>query len=171
MRQFRLKREYPLVIMPFRPLQHMRTVEDQVRALTSAAFHLNRNGIFAFDVLFPKIELIPGGIGEEMLELEWRDSAEPSRVIRRYFRKDSVDKINQIFTATFFFRTYQGGKLVKEETEPLVMSYYTYPHLRALFLLAGLEPYEEYGSFDQTPLDNSAEQMVFLLKRRKGARS
>jgi SAM-dependent methyltransferase len=171
MRQFRLKREYPLVIMPFRPLQHMRTVEDQVRALTSAAFHLNRNGIFAFDVFFPKFELIPGGIGEEMLELEWRDSAEPSRVIRRYFRKDSVDKINQIFTATFFFRTYQGGKLVKEETEPLVMSYYTYQHLRAQFLLAGLEPYEEYGSFDQTPLDNSAEQMVFLLKRRKGARS
>jgi hypothetical protein len=51
------------------------------------------------------------------------------------------------------------------------MSYYTYPHLRALFLLAGLEPYEECGSFDRTPLDNSAEQMVFLLKRRKGARS
>jgi hypothetical protein len=51
------------------------------------------------------------------------------------------------------------------------MSYYTYPHLRALFLLAGLAPYEECGSFDRTPPDNSAEQMVFLLKRRKGARS
>jgi SAM-dependent methyltransferase len=141
MRQFRLKRKYPLVIMPFRPLQHMRTVEDQVRALTSAAFHLTKDGIFAFDVFFPKLELIPGGIGEEMLELEWRDSVEPSTLIRRYFR------------------------------EPLIMSYYTYPHLRALFLLAGLEPYEEYGSFARTPLDNSAEQMVFLLQGRKGARS
>jgi hypothetical protein len=30
---------------------------------------------------------------------------------------------------------------------------------------------EECGSFDRTPLDNPAEQMVFLLKRRKGARS
>ena len=47
----------------------------------------------------------------------------------------------------------------------------TIPHLRALFLLAGLEPYEECGSFERTPLDNSAEQMVFLLKRRKRARS
>ena len=171
MRQFRLKKKYPLVIMPFRPLQHMRTVDDQLRALASAAFHLNKNGIFAFDVFYPKFDKIPGGIGEEILELEWRDSADTGRVIRRYFRKDSVDKINQIFTATFFFRTYQGDKLVKEETEPLTMSYYTYPHLRALFLLAGLEPCEEYGSFAQTPLDNSAEQMVFLLKRRKGARS
>jgi hypothetical protein len=149
----------------------MRTVDDQVRVLASAAFHLKKDGIFAFDVFYPKFEKIPGGIGDEMLELEWHDSADPCRVIRRYFRKDSVDKINQIFTATFFFRTYQGDKLVMEETEPLTMSYYTYPHLRALFLLAGLEPYEEYGSFARTPLDNSAEQMVFLLKRRKGARA
>jgi SAM-dependent methyltransferase len=171
MRQFRLQKKYPLVIMPFRPLQHMRTVDEQVRALASAAFHLKKDGIFAFDVFFPKFENLPGGIGQEILELEWRDSADASRVIRRYFRKDSVDKINQIFTATFFFRTYLGDKLLKEETEPFIMSYYTYPHLRALFLLAGLEPYEECGSFDRTPLDNSAEQMVFLLKRRKGARS
>ena len=171
MRQFRLQKKYPLVIMPFRPLQHMRTVNDQVRALASVAFHLKKDGIFAFDVFFPKFEKIPGGIGEEILELEWRDAADARRVIRRYFRKDSVDKINQIFTATFFFRTYLGDRLLKEETEPLIMSYYTYPHLRALFLLAGLEPYEECGSFERTPLDNSAEQMVFLLKRRKRARS
>jgi hypothetical protein len=62
-----------------------------------------------------------------------------SKVIRRYLRKESVDKINQNFTATFIFRTYQGERLVQEETEPLRMSYYTYPHLRALFLLTGLE--------------------------------
>ncbi len=171
MRHFRLSRKYPLVIMAFRPLQHMRTVHDQVRALASAAFHLKTDGIFAFDVFFPKFEKIPGGIGEEILELEWHDSADPSRVIRRYFRKDSVDKINQIFTATFFFRTVLGNKLVKQETEPLIMSYYTYPHLRALFLLAGLEPYKEYASFARAPLDNSAEQMVFLLKRRRRAHS
>ncbi len=148
----------------------MCTVEEQVLALTSAAFHLHKNGIFAFDVFFPKLERIPGGIGEEILELEWPDSADATRIIRRYFRKDSVDKINQIFTATFFFRTYQGDKLIKEETEPLKMSYYTYPHLRALFRLAGLAPVEEYGSFARTPLDNSAEQMVFLLRREKAGR-
>jgi hypothetical protein len=44
------------------------------------------------------------------------------------------------------------------------MSYYTYPHLRALFLLAGLEPVSEYGSFAKTPLDNTANEMIFLLR-------
>src|SRR5882672_4793621 len=65
----------------------------------------------------------------------------------------------------FFFRTYQGERLVQEETEPLRLSYYTYPHLRALFLLTGLEIVEEYGSFERTPLDNQAEQMIFILKK------
>jgi len=85
MRQFRLQKKYPLVIMPFRPLKHLRTVDDQVRALASAAFHLKKDGIFAFDVFFPKFEKIPAGIGEEILELEWRDSADTSRVIRAIF--------------------------------------------------------------------------------------
>ena len=55
--------------------------------------------------------------------------------------------------------------MIQEEIEPLKMSYYTYPHLRALFQLAGLEIKEEYGSFAKTPLDNNAEQMIFLLKK------
>jgi len=37
--------------------------------------------------------------------------------------------------------------------------------MRALFVLAGLEVVEEYGSFAKTPLDNSAEQMIFVLRR------
>jgi hypothetical protein len=43
--------------------------------------------------------------------------------------------------------------------------HYTYPHLRALFLLTGLEIVEEYGSFEKTPLDNEAQQMIFVLKK------
>ena len=168
MRTFRSNREYRLVIIPFRPLQHMYTVEDQLAALTTAAFHLEEEGILAFDVFFPRgFEMISLGIGEETLELEWVMKSDPGKIVRRYLRKESVDKINQNFTATFIFRTYQDGKLVKEETEPLKMSYYTYPHLRALFLLAGLEIVEEYSSFDKAPLDNSARQMIFILKRSK----
>jgi hypothetical protein len=85
-------------------------------------------------------------------------------------RKESFDKIHQSFSATFIFRTYEGDKLVLEETEPLKMSYYTYPHLRALFMLAGLEPLEEYGSFAKTPLDNAAEQMIFVLGKARRSR-
>jgi SAM-dependent methyltransferase len=165
MRNFRLKKEFPLVIIPFRPMQHMYTVGDQVSALKTAAFHLQESGRLVFDVFFPKFEHIPERIGQEIFELEWPHPSDPTKVMRRYFRKESYDKINQNFRATFIFRTYQGEKLVQQESERLQMSYYTYPHLRALFLLAGLEPVEEYGSFNKTPLDNTAEDMIFVLKK------
>ena len=78
------------------------------------------------------------------------------------------DKINQIFNFTFIFRTYQSGALILEESEEFKLGFYTYPHLRALFSQAGLETIAEYGSFAKTPLDNSAEQMIFLLRRVRG---
>jgi SAM-dependent methyltransferase len=162
---FRLTQKFPLVIMPFRPLQHMYTIEDQVRALQTAAFHLEDAGRFVFDVFYPKFDRMFAGMGEEMFEMEWPSSSHPEGIVRRYFRKDSVDKIRQAFHFTFIFRTYQRDQLVLEETETMDLSYYTYPHLRALFLLAGLEVAEEYGSFARTPLDNDAKDMIFTLRR------
>jgi len=165
LRHFRSHRSYPLVIIPFRPMQHMYTVEDQIKALKTAAYHLDPDGLLAFDVFYPKHDRLFSGIGVEELELEWTAKAEPSTIMRRYFRKEAVDKIAQTFTATFMYRTYRDGKLISEESEPLKMSWYTYPHLRALFMLAGLEIVEEYGSFAKAPLDNHAGQMIFLLKK------
>jgi len=165
MRELRLERKFPLVTIPFRPMQHMYTVTDQIRALKSAAAHLAEGGTLAFDVFYPKFEVLHIGIGEERLEAEWFSPSDPEVLIRRFFRKDVVDKINQTSSLTFIFRSYRNGKLILEESDTLKMSYYTYPHLRALFLLAGLEPVAEYGSFARDPLDNSSQEMIFLLRR------
>jgi SAM-dependent methyltransferase len=165
MRSFRLNQKFPLVMIPFRPMQHMFTVEDQVAALKTAAAHLTDTGILAFDVFYPKFDMIWTRVGEEIAEMEWTPPSDPTKLIRRFFRKDAIDKINQIFSFTFIFRTYQSEDLVLEETETFRLCYYTYPHLRALFLLAGLEPVAEYGSFAKTPMDNTAEQMIFLLRK------
>jgi len=165
MRDFRLDAKFPLVIIAFRPMQHMHTVQDQVSALTAAAAHLSDAGILAFDVFYPKFEMINEKIGEEVQEMEWSSTSDQATIVRRYFRKDSVDKINQIFSFTFIYRTFQAGELILEETEDFRLSYFTYLHLRALFLLAELEPVAEYGSFAKTPLDNKSEQMIFLLRK------
>jgi hypothetical protein len=143
----------------------MYTVEDQLAALNTAAFHLAPGGLLVFDVFYPRFESLLAGVGVETLELQWTRKNHPTTVIRRYLRKESVDKINQNFSAQFIYRTYHEDKLIKEETAPLKMSYYTYPHLRALFLLAGLDIVEEYGSCEKAPLDNDSKEMVFVLQR------
>ena len=171
MRNFRLERKFPLVIIPFRPLQHMYTVQDQAAALMTAAFHAEEGGSVAFDVFFPNFEGIAANIGKEILDLEWTVGEKPRKVVRRYFRKKGYDKIQQTFGGEFVFRTYEGDNLVLEETGPLKMSYYSYQQLRALFLLAGLEPVEEYGSFGREPLDNTSQEMVFVLRKAAGPKA
>ena len=145
-------------------MQHMHTLEDQIAALKTAALHLEEDGVLAFDVFYPKYDRMFSDIGKEIPEMEWPVQSDPSKTVKRFFRKDSIDKINQSFNLTFIFRTFQGDQLLKEDTEPLKLSYYTYPHLRALFLLADLEPVEEFGSFAQILLDNNSTEMIFILK-------
>jgi SAM-dependent methyltransferase len=167
MRNFRLGRQFPLVTIPFRPMQQMYTVEDQLAALKSAAAHLANGGILAFDVFFPRFDRVPLGIGEERLEAEWVSPTDAEILFRRFVRKEADDKVNQNYTVTFIFQSFRNGEVIMEETDTLKMSYYTYPHLRALFLQAGLEVVEEYGSFEKMPLDNSAVEMIFLLCQEK----
>jgi SAM-dependent methyltransferase len=165
MRNARLDGKFRLVIMPFRPFQHMHTLDDQIAALRTAAFHLTDDGKLAFDVFYPKFDLLLSGLGEERPEGEWPVEGKPGQIIRRWYRKDSIDKINQSFSGVFIFRTFEDGRIVCEETAPLHMSWFLYPQLRALFLLAGLEVIQEYGSFTKAPLDNSSTEMVFVLRK------
>ena len=165
MRSFRSNTKYPLVTIPFGGLQHMYTLTDQVAALETAAFHLEPGGALAFDVFHPKLTSIHSSIGEEVFDHEWTPKSDPGKIMRRYLRRESADKIHQTFSSTYIIRTYEGGKLIQEETEPFQATYYTYPHLRALFMVAGLEVVEEYGTYDRMPLDNNSDQMIFVVRK------
>lgn len=165
MRTARFSQKFRLVIIPFRPLQHMHTMGDQIAALRTAAFHLNDEGRFAFDVFYPRFDSLLSGIGEEHFEMEWPVKGKPGTTIRRFYRKDSIDKIQQNFAGTFIYRTFEREHVIREETAPLHMSWYTYPQLRALFVLAELELVKEYGSFARGPLDNTSAEMIFILKK------
>jgi hypothetical protein len=99
----------------------MHALPDEVAALKSAAAHLAADGILAFEVFYPNYDLMFSRIGQEVLEMEWPLHSDPTKILRRFFRKDSVDKVNQIFCLTFIFRTYEGDRVVRQETESLML--------------------------------------------------
>ncbi len=156
---------FPLVVIPFRPVQHMYTAEDQLAALRNAASHLADGGVLAFDVFNPRFDKLLSGDGEEHLELEWPTDGGTGRTIRRYFVKDAYDPVNLVLSGRFIFRMYEGDRVITEEAEDFKMSVYTYPHLKALFSASGLESVGEFGSFDRKPIGPASPEMIFLLKR------
>ena len=80
--------------------------------------------------------------------------------------RHSLDKLHQFFDGEFLFRTYRGEELVREETAPLRMSYYSYPHLQLLFEHCGFEIAAEYGSFEKDPIE-TCQEMIFVVRRKR----
>jgi SAM-dependent methyltransferase len=163
MRELRLEQAYRLVIAPFRSLQHLHTVDDQLRAFTSIARHVVPGGAFAFNVFFPDYRLLEE-LGTETQELEWIDPGDASLTIRRFYRRNAVDRLRQVIDGELIFRSYRDGELVKEERSDLRMSYYTYPHLQLLLRSSGLMIAEEYGSFAKEPISRCHEMIIIAWK-------
>jgi len=84
MRAFYLEQRFTLATIPFRPFQHLLTVEDQLACLATIRRHLVDGGRLILDVFNPALDqLVAGPVG-----LEYGDEAEfvmpdGRRVVRR----------------------------------------------------------------------------------------
>ncbi len=163
MRTFSLDKKFRLAIIPFRPMQHMYTIEDQISALNAAKAHLLPEGILAFDVFYPDYSALLQPLGKETLELEWSAPEEAGHLVRRYIRRTGVNFLQQYFEGEFVFRTFDGDRLIREERSQFKLGYYTYPQLLLLFRHCGLEVLEQYGGFKREPID-ICKEMIFLLR-------
>jgi SAM-dependent methyltransferase len=163
MRNFSLGKAYDLITVPFRPLQHLFTVDDQLAAFRCFNAHLKIGGTLAFNVFYPDFHILER-VGVENVELEWMDPQDSSITVRRSFLRKSVDKLNQFFEGEFIFRSYRGEQLIQEERSVLNMSYYTYPHVLLLLKDAGFKVKEEYGSYDKEPI-SICKEMIFIAEK------
>jgi hypothetical protein len=69
MRDFDVVHEFRLVTIPFRPFQHLTTVEDQFSGLASARCALAEGGRLILDLFNPKLEsLVADNLGQEIDE-------------------------------------------------------------------------------------------------------
>ena len=66
MRQFNLGSTFTLATIPFRPFQHLLTMEDQLACLASIRRHLRAGGRLVFDLFNPSLDvLVNVPIGQE----------------------------------------------------------------------------------------------------------
>lgn len=163
MREFNLGKVYDLVTLPFRPMQHLFTIEDQLATLRCCHAHLKPGGSLAFNVFYPNLLMLED-VGVERDELEWVDPSDQSVTVRRSFVRKSVNKLRQFFEGELVFRSYRGDELVGEERSGLSLSYYTYPQIQLLLKATGFVIREEYGSYDKQPI-SICKEMIFVAER------
>ena len=85
MRHFELGRPFKLATIPFRPFQHLLTVEDELSCLGSIRRHLVDDGALILDLFNPSLEtLLTRPIGEEYGDEPEFSTPDGRRVIRRH---------------------------------------------------------------------------------------
>ena len=84
MRGFDLDREFALVTCPFRPFQHLLTVEDQLACLAAVRRHLAPAGRFALDLFDPDLAHLTGELGQESAPEPAFELPDGRRVVRRH---------------------------------------------------------------------------------------
>jgi SAM-dependent methyltransferase len=151
MREFDLGEEFPLITVPFRPFQHLLTVDDQLGCLEHLRRHLARGGRLVLDVFNPSLHsLVADNVGEEIGEEPEFTMPDGSRVVRTY-RTVSRDLFNQIIEVELIYHVTRPDGGEERLVDAFPMRYLFRFELEHLLARAGFRLERLYGGFDGSP--------------------
>jgi len=156
MGSFKLGESYPLIIAPFRVVQHLTTVDDQLQFLATVAPHLAPGGRFIFDVFNPRFDKLVGADGVEREDTP-EQRLPDGRTLRRTYRIVRVRWLDQVSEAELIY--YVGGQRYVQAFE---MRWYLAAELRHLLARAGFRAREIYGDFGRGPLVDGCPELVVV---------
>lgn len=159
MRDFNLGAVFPLIIAPFRVVQHLITVEDQLKFLARAADHLAPGGRLVFDVFNPRFDMLVGSDGVEREDTP-EQRLPDGRTLRRTYRVSRVRWVDQVSEAELIY--YVDGKRYVQAFE---MRWYLAAELRHLLTRAGFRVREMYGDFARGPVVDGCPELIVVADR------
>jgi SAM-dependent methyltransferase len=159
-RSFDLGSRFALITAPFRVMQHLTTIEDQLRVLECVKRQLSQDGMFTFDVFNPLFSALASDRSAERVEVEPQamgDGRTMSRSVRvpRVRWTDQVSEIELVYYVTDP-QTGQTSRLVNA----FEMRWYQPAELHHLLARAGFIVESIDGDFEGAPLTDGAPELV-----------
>ena len=169
MRQFKLEQKFQLVTLPFRPFQHLTSVDEQLACLGCIRDVLAVGGRMILDIFNPSLEsLVRKNFGEEMAEEPEFSLPDGRKVIRRH-SVTSRDVANQInYVELIYYIAHPDGR--KERlVQAFPMRYFFRFEAEHLLARAGFEVEKLYGDYDMTPYGTKYPgELIFVARKAKG---
>jgi SAM-dependent methyltransferase len=149
MRRFEAGQRFALATLPFRPFQHLLTVEDQLACLSCIHSHLVENGILIVDLFNPSLDFLAGiRIGEEGGEEPEFTMPDGRRVVRT-FRVTAADRFNQVNDTELIYRVTHPDGRVERLVHRFAMRYVFRFEMEHLLARAGFHVERLYSDFDK----------------------
>lgn len=160
-RSFNLGKKFDLVTAPFRVLQHLTTVEDQLAFLDAVARHLQPGGRFCFDVFNPNFAALVAADGSEHEDTP-ETPLPDGRSFRRTGRVRRVRWIDQVSEIELIYYVSEKARAAPNRyVQAFDMRWFLFAELQHLLARRGFRVRSIYGDFDRSPLeDRSPEQVV-----------
>lgn len=164
MTQFELGKKFRLISIPFRPFQHLVSVEEQISCLRAAHRHLEPGGGLILDVFQADLKRLHDPFFLEESKQPWEFTLADGRCIRlkdrivAFHRAAQVNDVEQIF-----YVTHPDGR-----AELLVhafhMRYFFRYEVEHLLARCGFRVVELFGDYDRSPLRDDSPEMLFLAE-------
>jgi SAM-dependent methyltransferase len=163
MARFELGEKFRLVIIPFRPLQHLLEVQQHMDCLECVRKHLAPGGRLILDVFQTDAERIHDPVHmRETLVTEY-NTADGRRVkvserVAAFHRAEQINDVEMIFSIK-----HAGGR-----AERLVFAwplrYFFRYEVEHLLARCGFKVTTQYGNFDRTPIHHDSPEMIFVAE-------
>jgi len=160
---FDLGEKFRLVIVPFRPFQHLLEVHEQMNCLECARKHLAPGGRLILDVFQTDAERMHDPVHmRETLVTEYNTAdgrqVKISERVAAFHRAEQINDVEMIFSIK-----HTGGR-----EERLVFAwplrYFFRYEVEHLLARCGFKVSAEYGDFDKTPIRDDSAEMVFTAE-------
>ena len=169
MRSFDLGRRFSLVTFPFRPFQHLTTVEDQLSCLETVHRHLEPDGRLILDLFNPSLEtLTRDDIGQEIDDEMAFTMPDGRRVMRRHkiVSRDHFNQVNRV--ELIYYVTHPDGR--KERLVHAFPMRYIYRfEAEHLLVRSGFTIEHLYADYEKNPYGSHYPGELIFVARKTAA--
>jgi SAM-dependent methyltransferase len=164
MAHFDLGEKFRLIIIPFRPFQHLLEVQKQMDCLNCVRKHLAPSGRLILDVFQTDAERMHDPIHmreASVTEYKTADDREVkiSERVAAFHRAEQINDVEMIFSVV-----HPGGR-----KERLVFAwplrYFFRYEIEHLLARCGFQVTALYGDFDQTTIRDDSPEMIFVAEK------
>jgi SAM-dependent methyltransferase len=166
MRHFQLDDRFNLVTIPFRPFQHLLTVEDQLACLDNIYRHLADGGHFILDIFNPSLTHL---IDERYLDEYGEESPfemPDGRVVVRRHRTISRDLFNQINDNELIYEVIHADGREERFVHHFKMRYLFRFEAEHLLARAGFAVEQIYAGYDRSPYGSLYPGELIMVARK-----
>lgn len=151
---------FRLAVMPMNSLQALLTPADQIACLSGIRMHLDREGVFAFDVVVPDLDGIASALGDVQPGVVWRARTDGTWLSHAAWY-DAVEAESGTVKFTTRIEERHADGTTSEYLRPHTVHLFSPSELWGLLNDAGFEVQAVYGDFDRGPLTEGAERQIY----------